>query len=78
MNVVEAVGMWAKGIAVGNSVELSTALAGARSASSICPQPGLGPVWFGGGAQPGVTLDFKSVTEHVAHVPVACSQPERL
>lgn len=32
--------MWAKVRAVGNALALSTGCAGARSASSTCPQPG--------------------------------------
>ncbi len=32
--------MWAKARAVGNASALSTGRAGARSASSTCPQPG--------------------------------------
>ena len=62
----------------GQLVELSMALSGARSASSICPQPGCGPVGLAGVCSPKSPGTIESALQHVAHAPVACPQPERL
>ena len=76
--VVEGCGHVVEGRRGGQLVELSTAVSGARSASSTCPQPGCGPVGLAGTCSPKSPGTSKSVPKQVAHVPVACPQPERL
>jgi len=79
MNVVaEGCGHVVEGRRGGQLVELSTALAGARSASSTCPQPGRGPVGLAGACSPKSPGTPKSAPQQVAHALVACPQPERL
>jgi len=50
--VVEGCGDVVEGRGGGQLAELSTASAGARSASSTCPQPGRGPVGLAGACSP--------------------------
>ena len=76
--VVGSCGHVVEGQRGGQLVELSTALAGARSASSTCPQLGFCRVGLAGACSPIVPRTFKSVQKHVAHVPCSCPQPERL
>jgi len=52
--VVEGCGDVVEGRGGGQLAELSTASAGARSASSTCPQPGRGPVGLAGRAARGL------------------------
>jgi len=55
--VVQDCGDVVEGWRGGQLVELSMASAGARSASSTCPQPG--PGWFGADVQPELSWDFQ-------------------